>query len=301
MKASVVAVVDEDEVLTPRSKNDSYSRIYQQSLSYVTPMEPEVKVFPPTPPSSDQQPPSKFTRMARGLAKEIQVERNRPQPQDERPVFAQSTLREKKTYTRTDSNKVPLRSVLTELHESPARGRAIPVKTRSPMKGKVYLPDVTDLTNVIASPAKVGQEYLGYELKDDELDGKSCLPKCLCYVLSSDSDFLVRLATALNVIQSKLAYLESEHSVSRRRVRELELELEECKHQVTKERKRVLEKERMVDHQPAGFETQKKKVSKHARVAEPAEDEGDVSRYKEAVEEKKGLWRLSQADAFSVC
>ncbi|KAI0086584.1 hypothetical protein BDY19DRAFT_960654 [Irpex rosettiformis] len=275
-KASVVAVVDEDEVPTPKSlsKNNSYSRVYQQSLSYVVPAEPEVNVFPPTPTNSDQQPPSKFTRMARGLAKEIQLERNRLPAEEERPPFAQSTLREKKNHARTDSNKIPLRSVLAELQDPPAQARMVPSKVRTPMKTKVYLPDITGLTNVVASPAKFDQDYLGYDLKDDELD--------------------VRLATALNVIQSKLAYLESEHSVSRRRVRELELELEECKHQVTKERTRVLEKERTAEQQHVGLNAQKRKSAsqnKHARVVEEDED-GEISRYKEVVEEKKALENL---------
>ncbi len=164
-RASVVAVVDEDEddVATPRSRgrgNNSYSRIYQQSLSYVAPVEPEVNVFPPTPTESDRI-PSKFTKMARGLAKEIHAERNRPSAEEDRPAFAHSTVREKNR-TRTDSNKVPLRSVLTDLQEQPVQ--ALPVRTsRTPMRAKVYLPDVTGLTNIVASPAKkLGQDYLGY-------------------------------------------------------------------------------------------------------------------------------------------
>jgi len=44
----------------------------------------------------------------------------------------------------------------------------------------------------------------------------------------------------LSVIQSRLAFLESENSVSRRRVKELELELEACKQEVARERTRIL-------------------------------------------------------------
>ena len=43
----------------------------------------------------------------------------------------------------------------------------------------------------------------------------------------------------LSVVQSKLAYLEVENGISRRRVRELERELEDCKREVAVERTRV--------------------------------------------------------------
>ena len=108
----------------------------------------------------------------------------------------------------------------------------------------------------------------------------------------------VRLATTLNVVQSKLAYLESENGISRRRVRELEIELEECKRQVAKERTKVLEREQVGTQHRTGVDSRapvqtKKAKSKGLRglrdvVVEVEEEDADVSRYQEAVQEKKG-------------
>ena len=107
--------------------------------------------------------------------------------------------------------------------------------------------------------------------------------------------FLVRLATTLNVVQSKLAYLQSENGISRRRVRELELELEDCKVQVAKERSKVLDRERIIAHQQDGFDNRAKAgpskgIGGPKNFTTQIEDDGDVdiNRYKEAVEEKKG-------------
>lgn len=101
---------------------------------------------------------------------------------------------------------------------------------------------------------------------------------------------IVRLATTLNVVQSKLAQLEAENSISRRRVRELELELEECKRDVARERTKILEREQFDAH--SAQEKASRATHKGVRVVEETED--DIRRYKEAVEEKKGL---SPADA----
>lgn len=96
---------------------------------------------------------------------------------------------------------------------------------------------------------------------------------------------LVRLATTLNVVQSKLAHLEAENSISRRRVRELELELEECKRDVVRERTKILEREQL------GARIVQEKASRTSRTGAKVieETEDDLRKYKEAVEEKKGL------------
>ena len=96
-------------------------------------------------------------------------------------------------------------------------------------------------------------------------------------------------------MQSKLTYLESEHSISRRRVQELESELEQCKKDVAKERTRVLQMEiEDVERQHAvtmrAYADRKGKGK--ASPSSPAPE--DHARYREAVEEKKGAerWRL---------
>lgn len=100
----------------------------------------------------------------------------------------------------------------------------------------------------------------------------------------------MRLAKTLNVVQSKLAFLESENSISRRRVRELELELEACKQQVARERTKVLEREQVDTDANERRSRPAKSGLRNVGVEAKEEDaDADISRYKEAVEEKKGL------------
>ncbi|GJE91753.1 Centrosome microtubule-binding domain containing protein [Phanerochaete sordida] len=256
--AAIVESDPEDDVPTPRSRSrGSYA---QQSLSYA-PLEPEVNIHPPTPPHDDMY--GRFANLARGAAKDFELHTG---------PLAQSTARERKG---TKNAKVPLRNVVIDLQDhNPIRAPAPRNPgVRTPYKnGKLYLPDVTGLTSAIGSPMKLGLEYKGYAGKDDrEID--------------------VRLATTLNVVQSKIAHLETENSISRRRVRELELELEECKREVAKERTKVLEREEF-DHQAPQERAARHTRAKAPKQPEPAETDEDIRRYKEAVEEKKALEAL---------
>jgi len=105
------------------------------------------------------------------------------------------------------------------------------------------------------------------------------------------------LLQTLNAVQAQLHDLEEENTISRRRVHELELELEECKRDVARERTRLMERE----------ESRRPDVSYRAPGSSKAKGKGkakDVSgfglpeldderlrvRYKEAVDEKKG-WK----------
>ncbi|KAF7346150.1 AAA family ATPase [Mycena sanguinolenta] len=122
-------------------------------------------------------------------------------------------------------------------------------------KSRVYLPDVTGLTSAVESPAKAGGGYNAYPTDDR--------PR--------DSEGVARLLSTLSAVQAQLHLLEEENSISRRRVRELELELEVCKREVVKEAHAGARGAREVD-----------------RV-----DEQDISeRYREVVEEKKALESL---------
>jgi hypothetical protein len=98
----------------------------------------------------------------------------------------------------------------------------------------------------------------------------------------------------MNTIQDKLSHLEDENSISRRRVRELEHELEMCKKDVARERTRVLQKEgeleRAVADARRSVRDVKGKGKARARDTSMSMQEADASvRYKEAVEEKKGM------------
>lgn len=94
--------------------------------------------------------------------------------------------------------------------------------------------------------------------------------------------------TALNEVQAKLYRLDEENGISRRRVRELEMELEVCKREVARERTRVLEREEMlVQHK---FESERRQAKDKGKQKEQDDLEVVERRYREAVEEKKGSY-----------
>jgi len=109
--------------------------------------------------------------------------------------------------------------------------------------------------------------------------------------------FAVRLLQTLTAVQVQLHGLEEENSISRRRVRELEMELEECKRDVARERTRLFEREesrrgdisyRRPECSKAKGKSKAKDISNFG-LAE-LDDDRLRARYKEAVEEKKGQY-----------
>lgn len=96
-----------------------------------------------------------------------------------------------------------------------------------------------------------------------------------------------RLLKTLNTVQKKIQQLEEENGISRRRVRELEMELEDCKREVARERTRLIEQEEMLKQQQANLRAAKGK----ARARDLSADTSQLhERYKEVVEEKKGQY-----------
>lgn len=92
--------------------------------------------------------------------------------------------------------------------------------------------------------------------------------------------------------------------ISRRRVRELELELEECKREVRQERTRMLEWESKMERdrlQQREEMLQREEEWQRRRKGKQREmDEEDMTqRYKEVVEEKKGVWHASTCGALA--
>jgi len=119
------------------------------------PPKPNPKVVPnPPPPSlaSASLKGSKFTRMAKGIAKEIQYEKG----QVDTPM---------------PYNKSPKAPVATN-----------PTRTSA----KVQLPDVTGLTNAIESPAKAAAEYYAYrtETKLRETESTCFLMLLISYLIA---------------------------------------------------------------------------------------------------------------------
>lgn len=92
----------------------------------------------------------------------------------------------------------------------------------------------------------------------------------------------------MNNVQKKLQQLEEENGISRRRVRELEMELEDCKREVARERTRLIEQEEFLKQQQANLRAAKGKA--RARDRDLDDSTQLHERYKEAVEEKKGSY-----------
>ena len=141
---------NENDIPTPKPR--SKRAVIQQ---------PEVVVQPPTPSTAG----SKFTKMARGLARDIEAEQRRVwgaairHGDEDGDVLAQSTVRERKAKPR--GNGKGERNPFNDIANSLAAGAW--ERKGLPKASKVHLPDVTGLTSAVASPAKNGLDYYGYE------------------------------------------------------------------------------------------------------------------------------------------
>ena len=94
------------------------------------------------------------------------------------------------------------------------------------------------------------------------------------------------LLKALTILQTRLNQLESQNLVSRRRIQELERELEACKLEVKRERTRVIERDEIIIAQQRDFQKRRNAL---AKAAQKIPNLADDDRYKEVVEEKKGM------------
>lgn len=152
-------------------------------------------------------------------------------------------------------------------------------KDRTRTSPRVHLPDVTGLTSAVQSPVKGGDGYAS-------ADGSSFLFVFLCLLRFACSaahpSLAVDIIPVLDALQTRLQVLERENGVSRRRVAELEFELEECKVEVAKERTRIRDHE-LERNQKAEMERDRQR-ERHVRGKIREEE----NRYREVVEEKKG-------------
>jgi hypothetical protein len=90
----------------------------------------------------------------------------------------------------------------------------------------------------------------------------------------------------MNLLQNKISHLDVENHTSRRRMKELERELDVCRQDVETQRRLVmLREELLVNQHRTGAATSNSKGK--ARSVEDTKEE--QKRYKQAVEEKKGL------------
>jgi myo-inositol-1-phosphate synthase len=150
-------------------------------------------------------------------------------------------------------------------------------------RSRIQLPDVTGITNAIESPAKLTAEYYAYRAEKRLRETESKSFKNSRHIITHH--VTDRLLKTLNIVHNKIQQLEEENGISRRRVRELEMELEDCKRDVIRERTRLIEQEENLKRQQAALKTVKGK----ARARDFSADTSQLhERYKEVVEEKKG-------------
>ncbi|KAL1748367.1 hypothetical protein HDZ31DRAFT_60351 [Schizophyllum fasciatum] len=224
--------------------------------------QPAMKVQPPTPASA-------FTKAARGLARELQQDGDRSRVDRNRVGRA---AEERVQRAKEDTS---IRRPASAPAEPLQAGR----RHATPLKSRIHLPDITGLTSAVESPGKGLLSH--FEYFDDK----------------RPREIEVRLLNTISTVQTKLQHLEEENMISRRRVRELELELEECKREVRQERTRMLEWESKMERdrlQQREEMLQREEEWQRRRKGKQREmDEEDMTqRYKEVVEEKKALESL---------
>ncbi|KAJ4491615.1 hypothetical protein C8J55DRAFT_469841 [Lentinula edodes] len=271
VREASLSLANEQNVLTPKARQ-STKRTNNQS----TPR-PEVRLQPPTPSSST----SRFAQKARVLTRELDAE-------VQHTYAAQSKNRSvgDSLYTNAEipsisydippANGTPAPKRTQKIYNTPSLS-----KSHNNSHSKLHLPDVTGLTNAVESPAKGAlSSHYPYQSSNE--------PR----------EIEVRLLTVMNTIQDKLEQLEDENGISRRRVRELELELEMCKKDVARERTRVIQKEEAILQNQRELEravADAKRSMKGKTRARDTSMHADIDasvRYKEAVEEKKALESL---------
>lgn len=260
--------------VTPRARKatvsfDTTATPIRRHVSQPATTQPLVNVQPPTPSTSG----SRFTKMARVLARDVR------QAQEQ---WQENNVPLPMTGHRSPVKDGPTRNVGDTAADLNHESRAAKKSNRS----RVYLPDVTGLTNAVVSPAKAHLER--YSVRgpgSKEVEGN------LTYVLFREGKLITRskarLIASLNALHTRLNHLETENSIARRRVRELEYELEECKRDVVRERTRIMESQDAIDISAARVA-----IPSTSRVKGKERRQKDMdpnaSKYFEVVQEKKG-------------
>ncbi|KAG7442993.1 uncharacterized protein BT62DRAFT_904157 [Guyanagaster necrorhizus] len=234
--------------------------------SYASPYQPQVRLHPPTPTPSG----SKFTKIANGINKELDHEIEKGRRHNQSSAADRTIHYEAGNLTRDQSRcmqPTPRRSSLRQ-----------PVQTSAhASKSRLHLPDVTGLTSAVESPIKGTLQHYPYQASKE----------------ARESD--ARLLSAISAVQSKLRELQDENGISRRRVRELEHELELCKIEVTKEHSMLMQREEFLSQQQHELELEdarRRKGKGKAKARDISFSREDTSRYQEVVEEKKALEAL---------
>ena len=189
-----------------------------------------------------------------------------PQPTNSSPPLSEFTALAHDLGRQIDHQRIRAqrRPLQDHVNGRAANARFTPSYAHS--QSHIHLPDVTGITDAVTTPMKGGRG--GH------------------YTLINDPDRTIQanvVNNALDSLSRRLRDLERENAVSRRRVTELELELETCKADVVRERTRLNQ------------ETSKVASTSNPRLNRSYTVPGDTSfremehRYKQAVQEKKGV------------
>ncbi|KIK59609.1 hypothetical protein GYMLUDRAFT_60144 [Collybiopsis luxurians FD-317 M1] len=307
----------DEEVPTPRARQTIATSTAKRHISSSNPIpttQPQVRLQPPTPSNSTNSRPAKSEKGERDR-EGVSVQYNHSaadslytngEAENDASSFVSGTGAGTPGPKRSSASKTSLHHTPKLSHRrDPSHSNLHPSSfnaSHNLSTSKLHLPDVTGLTSAVESPARPA------------LRGGTGLRQNYLYPYKGSSEpreVEVRLLTLMNTIQDKLSHLEDENSISRRRVRELEWELEECKREVVKERTRV---EKAISSVQSGKATErelelekaladaKRKAKGKARARDTSMNNGhggegahavDASvRYKEVVEEKKALESL---------
>jgi len=227
---------------------------------------------------------SKFERMARGVASDLQRAKQdllRPTAPTttttRRPPFTDiangtpaKPAARARTHGRSAGRRIHLPDVtgITAAVESPMPAKlAARAHTHGRSAGRrIHLPDVTGITAAVESPMRGGQAYYDADEEESVFHGDDHLPNGQA------------VHDAIEELAGRLSDLEGENSAARRRVRELEMELDSCRADVARERTRVLD-----------AEARERKEREKGKTRAAAADTSAVwqARYQEVLEEKR--------------
>jgi len=122
--------------------------------------QPEVRLHPATPSSTG----SKFTRMARGINKELEATQQEltaaSNARSTIPARPASAPAERNPFHDTPRNQ-SARPIIATRNPTPRRSAM-----RDTTKSRIHLPDVTGLTNAVESPMKHGAQYYPYNANE---------------------------------------------------------------------------------------------------------------------------------------
>ncbi|KAF8634161.1 hypothetical protein AX15_001029 [Amanita polypyramis BW_CC] len=273
------------DVPTPRPIRRAASSSSAQPTHPIEPLtraasQPQVRLHPATPSSSS---------LAKSIRGKLNETKREGTGKVRHRIHEDGHDREEESFARLPSAPPVSRHVPNHRQATPLRKSSLKMSAGTPRFGKVHLPDVTGLTSAVESPAKMALADGNYmsmtSLRADETVAR---------------EVEARLIKTLNTVQSRLEHLEEENSISRRRVRELEYELEECKREVIKERTRLLEETAELSGviqaaniaRALGRKTAKGKGKSKESTSAAANLSTAEERYRGVVEEKKALETL---------